>query len=61
MLLIRLYYGYEMPFCVTLTVRESRGDCLYCKIGNKITYEEPEIIKEESGKLRLYAILSMAP
>jgi len=50
-----------MPYRVILTVKESRGNCPYYKVGDKITFEEPEIIKEESGRLCLYALLSVAP
>ena len=50
-----------MPYRVILTVKESKGNCPYYRIGDKITYEEPEIIKEKSGGLCLYALLSLAP
>jgi len=50
-----------MPYRVILRVKESRGDCPYYKVGDKITFEDPEIIKEESGKLCLYALLALAP
>ncbi|RSN72214.1 MAG: TIGR04076 family protein [Thermoproteota archaeon] len=50
-----------MPYRVILTVVESRGDCPYYKVGDKIVFEEAEIVKEKSGKLCLYAIVGMAP
>jgi uncharacterized repeat protein (TIGR04076 family) len=50
-----------MPYRVILTVKESRGNCPYYKVGDKITFEEPEIVKEKSGRLCLYALLSLAP
>ena len=50
-----------MPYRIILRVKESKGDCPYYKVGYKITFEEPEIIKEESDRLCLYALLALAP
>lgn len=50
-----------MPYKVNLTVKESRGDCPYYEEGDKITFDGAEIIKEESGKLCLYALSSLFP
>lgn len=50
-----------MPYRVILTVKESRGNCPYYKVGDKITFEQPEIVKEKSDKLCLFALVSMAP
>lgn len=50
-----------MPYRVILTVKESRGNCPYYKVGDKITFEEAEIVKEKSDRLCLYALLSLAP
>jgi hypothetical protein len=33
----------SMPYRVTLTVKESRGDCPYYKVGDKIVFEDAEI------------------
>jgi uncharacterized repeat protein (TIGR04076 family) len=45
---------------VILKVKESKGNCPYYKVGDKITFEEPEIIKEESIDY-VYALLALAP
>jgi uncharacterized repeat protein (TIGR04076 family) len=50
-----------MPYRVTLTVKESRGDCPYYKVGDKIVFEDAEIVKEESGRLCIYALMALAP
>jgi len=50
-----------MPYRVILTVKESRGNCRHYKVGDKITYEEPEIVKEKSDGLGIYALLALAP
>jgi uncharacterized repeat protein (TIGR04076 family) len=50
-----------MPYRVILTVKESRGNCPYYKVGDKITFEQPEIAKEKSDRLCLFALVSMAP
>ncbi|MBS7640949.1 MAG: TIGR04076 family protein [Candidatus Bathyarchaeia archaeon] len=50
-----------MPYRVRLIVKESRGDCPYYKVGDKITFEEAEIIKEESDRLCIYALAALAP
>jgi len=44
-----------MPYRVILTVKESRGNCPYHKVGDQITFEDPEIVKAEGGNLCLYA------
>ncbi len=52
-----------MPYRVVLTVKETRGErpCGYYKVGDKITFQGAEIIKEESGRLCLYALSSLFP
>ena len=50
-----------MPYRVILTVKESRGNCPYYKVGDKITFEQPEIVKDKSDRLCLYALSSLAP
>ena len=52
-----------MPYRVILTVKETRGErpCGYYKVGDKITFHGAEIIKEESGRLCLYALSSLFP
>lgn len=50
-----------MPYRVTLRVKESRGDCPYYEVGDKITFQGAEIIKDESDNLCLYALSSMFP
>jgi uncharacterized repeat protein (TIGR04076 family) len=50
-----------MPYRVTLTVKESRGNCPYYRVGDKIVFEDAEIIKEESGRLCIYALTALAP
>ena len=43
---------------VIATVKEVKG-CPYYKIGDKIVFEEPEIIKEKSDKLCLWVLSSL--
>jgi uncharacterized repeat protein (TIGR04076 family) len=50
-----------MPYRVILTVKESRGDCPYYQVGDRLTFEGGEIVKEESDRLCLYALSSMIP
>lgn len=44
-----------------MSVKESRGDCPFYDLGDKITFDGGEIIKEESGRLCLYALSSLFP
>ena len=52
-----------MPYRIILTVQEARGEqpCGYYKVGDKITFEGAEIMKDESGRLCLYALSSLFP
>jgi uncharacterized repeat protein (TIGR04076 family) len=51
-----------MPYRVILTVKEIRGKCpAGLKLGDKIVFEQPLIVKEQSDKLCLFALVSMAP
>lgn len=50
-----------MPYKVTLTVKESRGDCPYYQVGDRIIFRGGELLKDESGRLCLYALSAMFP
>jgi uncharacterized repeat protein (TIGR04076 family) len=50
-----------MPYRVILTVKESRGNCPYYKVGDKITFDGGEIIKDKSDRLCLYALSALTP
>jgi len=48
----------SIKYRVIATVIDVRS-CPYYKIGDKIVFEEPEIIKEKSSKLCLWALSSL--
>ncbi|MBS7637654.1 TIGR04076 family protein [Candidatus Bathyarchaeota archaeon] len=52
-----------MPYKVVLTVLETRGErpCSYYKVGDRITFEGAEIVKEESDRLCIYALSALFP
>jgi uncharacterized repeat protein (TIGR04076 family) len=53
----------KLPYRVVLTVKETRGEnpCRKYKVGDKITFQGADIIKEESGNLCLYALSALFP
>ena len=52
-----------MSYRVILTVKETCGEhpCGYYQVGDKITFEGAEIVKEKSGKLCIYALSALLP
>jgi uncharacterized repeat protein (TIGR04076 family) len=53
----------KMSYRVILTVKETRGDrpCQYYSVGDKITFEGAEIMKDESDRLCLFALSAVFP
>ncbi len=52
-----------MPYRVILTVKQigDKHPCEFYKVGDKITFEGAEIVKEKSGRLCLFALSAMLP
>jgi len=50
----------ELYYKVIAIVKEVRG-CPYYKVGDTIIYEEPEISKDSSGKLCVWALQALIP
>jgi uncharacterized repeat protein (TIGR04076 family) len=52
-----------MPYRVTFTVKEAKGEhpCQIYKVGDKITFEGSEIVKDKTDGLCVYALASMIP
>lgn len=51
----------EMSYRIILTVQESKGDCRYYKVGDKITIEGAEIVKDKTDRLCWYALSAFIP
>ena len=53
----------KMSYRVILTVKETRGErpCQYYTVGDKITFEDAEILKDESDRLCLFALSAVFP
>ena len=50
-----------MSYRIILTCLETRGECRYYKVGDKITFEGPEIVTDKSDRLCYLALSAFFP